>query len=224
MKCAEVLDRLKSAADPEAVAGMGRFGITPALAYGVSIPNLRALAREIGKDHDLAQRLWATGIHDARILASIIDDPNQVTDAQLDRWALAIDTWDLCDQCCNNLFRKTATAYQKAIEWSAREDEFVKRAAFVLMAALAVHDKGTPDLAFERFLTIIKRESTDNRNFVRKAVNWALRQIGKRNRYLNARAVATAEEIRAFESTTAHWIASTALRELTSEKVQQRVR
>lgn len=224
MKCAELLERLKSAANPEAVAGMARFGITPTIAYGVSIPELRKLARAIGKDHDLAQQLWATGIHDAKILASMIEDPKQVTDAQLERWALEFDSWDLCDQCCNNLFRKTAAAYQKAIEWSAREEEFVKRAGFVMMAALAVHDKGAPDHVFERFLSIIKRESADNRNFVKKAVNWALRQIGKRNRYLNARAVATAEEIRALDSTTAHWIASNALRELTGENVQRRVR
>ena len=224
MNCAELLERLKSAANPEAVAGMARFGITPARVYGVSIPELRKLAREVGKDHELAQRLWASGIHDAKILASMIDDPKQVTDAQQERWALEFDSWDLCDQCCNNLFRITATAYQKAIDWSTRDEEFVKRAGFVLMAALAVHDKGAPDHVFERFLSIIRRESTDNRNFVKKAVNWALRQIGKRNRYLNARAIAIAEEIRALDSTTAHWIASNALRELTGEKVQQRVR
>jgi 3-methyladenine DNA glycosylase AlkD len=224
MECTAILERLKSAADPQAVAGMARFGITSTHAYGVSIPKLRLLAREIGKNHALAQELWASGIHEARILASMIDDPMQVTDAQLDRWVLDFDSWDLCDQCCNNLFRETAAAYQKAIEWSAREEEFVKRAAFVLMAALAVHDKGAPDSAFLDFLTIIKRESTDNRNFVRKAVNWALRQIGKRDRYLNERALNVAEEMRAFDSTTAHWIASNAIRELTSEKVRKRVR
>ncbi|MGC9445405.1 MAG: DNA alkylation repair protein [Candidatus Methanospirareceae archaeon] len=224
MNCAELLERLKLAANPEAVAGMARFGITPTRVYGVSIPELRKLAREVGNDHELAQQLWTSGIHDAQILASMIDDPKQVTDAQLERWVLEFDSWDLCDQCCNNLFRRTTSAYQKALDWSAREEEFVKRAGFVLMAALAVHDKRASDHVFERFLPIIKRENTDNRNFVKKAVNWALRQIGKRNSYLNARAIAIAEELRALDSTTAHWIAANALRELTGEKVQQRVR
>ena len=224
MNCAELLERLKSAANPEAVAGMARFGIRPTRVYGVSVPELRKLARKVGNDHELALQLWTSGIHDAQILASMIDDHKQVTDAQLERWVLEFDSWDLCDQCCNNLFRRTTSAYQKALDWSAREEEFVKRAGFVLMAALAVHDKRASDHVFERFLPIIKRESTDNRNFVKKAVNWALRQIGKRNRYLNARAIAIAEEIRALDSTTAHWIASNALRELTGEKVQQRVR
>jgi 3-methyladenine DNA glycosylase AlkD len=223
MECAAILQRLKSAADPKAVTGMARFGITPAIAFGVTIPELRELAREIGTDHDLAQDLWAAGVHEARILASMIDDPNQVTDAQLERWVLDFGSWDLCDQCCVNLFRKTAAAYRKAIEWSAREEEFVKRAGFVLMAALAVHEKGAADGTFLQFLTIIKREAADNRHVVKKAINWALRQIGKRNHFLNHAALATAEEMLANDSTTAHAIASAAIRELTSEKVQNRL-
>jgi 3-methyladenine DNA glycosylase AlkD len=223
MECAELLQRLKSAADPKAVTGMARFGITVTNAYGVSIPQLRTLARELGTDHDLAQELWAAGVHEARILASMIADPNQVTDAQLERWVLDFDSWDLCDQCCINLFRKTAVAYQKAIEWSAREEEFVKRAGFVLIAALAVHDKGAADSAFLPFLTIIKREAADGRHVVKKAVSWALRQIGKRNHYLNHCALETAEEMLANDSTIAHAIASAAIRELTSEKVQNRL-
>jgi 3-methyladenine DNA glycosylase AlkD len=224
MQCTEILERLKSAADPHAVAGMARFGIMVTTAYGVSIPQVRTLARELGTDHELAQDLWASGVHEARILASMIDDPNQVTDAQLERWVLDFDSWDLCDQCCVNLFRKTAAAYQKAIDWSAREEEFVKRAGFVLIAALAVHDKGAADSAFLQFLTIIKREAGDNRHVVKKAINRALRQIGKRNHYLNHCVLKTAEEMLANDSTTAHWIASDAIRELTSEKVQNRIR
>jgi 3-methyladenine DNA glycosylase AlkD len=223
MECAVILERLKSAADPKAVTGMARFGILVTTAYGVSIPQLRTLAREFGTDHDLAQELWAAGVHEARILASMIDDPNQVTDTQLERWVLEFDSWDLCDQCCINLFRKTAVAYRKAIEWSARDEEFVKRAGFVLMAALAVHEKGAADSAFLPFLTIIKREAADNRHFVKKAISWALRQIGKRNRVLDHAALETAEEMLANDSTTAHWIASDAIRELTSEKVQNRI-
>ncbi len=224
MQCSEILERLKSAADPKAVTGMARFGIRVTTAYGVSIPQVRTLARELGTDHELAQHLWASGVHEARILASMIDDPNQATDAQLERWVLDFDSWDLCDQCCVNLFRKTAAAYQKAIAWSAREEEFVKRAGFVLMAALAVHAKGAADSVFLQFLTIIKREAADNRHFVTKAINWALRQIGKRNHNLNHCALTTAEEILAMDSTTAHWIASDAIRELTSEKVRNRIR
>lgn len=224
MECTEILERLQSVADPHAVAGMVRFGIMVTNAYGVSIPQVRTLARELGTDHELAQHLWASGVHEARILASMIDDPNQVTDAQLERWVLDFGSWDLCDQCCVNLFRKTAAAYQKAIDWSAREEEFVKRAGFVLIAALAVHEKGAADSAFLPFLTIIKREAADNRHFVKKAINWALRQIGKRNHYLNHCALATAEEMLANNSTTAHWIASDAIRELTSEKVRNRIR
>jgi 3-methyladenine DNA glycosylase AlkD len=224
MQCAEILERLKSVANPHAVAGMARFGIMVTTAYGVSIPQVRTLARELGTDHELAQDLWASGVHEARILASMIADPNQVTDAQLERWVLDFDSWDLCDQCCVNLFRKTAAAYRKAIEWSARDEEFVKRAGFVLIAALAVHDKGAADSAFLQFLTIIKREAADNRHFVKKAINWALRQIGKRNHHLNHCALTTAEEMLANDSTTAHAIASAAIRELTSEKVRDRVR
>jgi 3-methyladenine DNA glycosylase AlkD len=224
MECAVILQRLKSAADPKAVTSMARFGIPVTTAYGVSIPQLRTLARELGTDHDLAQELWAAGVHEARILASMIDDPHQVTDAQLERWVLEFDSWDLCDQCCNNLFRKTAAAYRKAIEWSAREEEFVKRAGFVLMAALAVHEKGAADTAFLPFLTIIKREAADDRHVVKKAVSWALRQIGKRNHVLNHAALETAEEMLAIDSTTAHAIASAAIRELASEKVRKRVR
>ena len=202
---------------------MARFGINPENTYGVSIPNLRKIARETGEDHALAQQLWASGIHEARILASFIDKPETVTEAQMESWVKDFDSWDVCDQCCSNLFDKTKFAHRKAAEWSKREEEFVKRAGFTLMAALAVHDKKAADEDFLKFLPIIKRESTDGRNFVKKAVNWALRQIGKRNHNLNQMALKTAEEIQQVNSKSARWIAADAIRELTSEAVQKKL-
>jgi len=224
MKCENVLRRLKSLANPEAVAGMARFGINPENTYGISIPVLRKMAREIGRDHTLAQELWSSGVHEARILASMIDDPRLVTEEQMERWTAGFDSWDVCDQCCGNLFDKTTLAYRKAVEWAARDAEFVKRAGFALMAWLAFHDKRAPDEAFLEFLPVIKRESVDGRNFVKKAVNWALRHIGKRNANLNRAAVQAAKEIQGMGSKPAAWVASDALRELTSEKVQERLR
>ena len=224
MECEDILQRLKALANPEAVAGMARFGINPENTYGISIPVLRKMAREIGRDHALAQELWSSGVHEARILASMIDDPRLVSEEQMDRWAADFDSWDVCDQCCGNLFDKTEFAYRKAVEWAARDEEFVKRAGFALMAWLAFHDKRVPDEAFLAFLPVIKRESIDGRNFVKKAVNWALRHIGKRNAALNITAIQTAKEIQAAGSKPGRWIAADALRELTSDKVQERLR
>ena len=223
MQYNDIIQKIKSLADPEAVKGMARFGINPENTYGVSIPNLRKLAREIGKDHALAQQLWASGIHEARLLASFIDEPKLVTESQMEGWVKDFDSWDVCDQCCSNLFDQTELARSKAEEWSKREVEFVKRAGFVLMAALSVHDKKASDEDFIKFLPMIKREATDERNFVKKAVNWALRQIGKRNLNLNKMAIKTAEEIQQIDSKSARWIAADAIRELTSEKVQKRL-
>ncbi len=220
----EILAQLKSMADPDNVTGMARFGINPTNTYGISIPTLRAMAKEIGKDHLLAEDLWASGVHEACILASFIDDPRQVTETQMERWVADFDSWDVCDQVCSNLFDRTPHAYRKAVEWSGRELEFVKRAGFVLMAALAVHDKKAGDERFEAFFSLILREATDERNFVKKAVNWALRQIGKRNRHLNARAIALAQQVSELDSRTARWIAADALSELTSEKVMNKVK
>ncbi|KAB2944756.1 MAG: DNA alkylation repair protein [Candidatus Methanoperedens sp.] len=224
MQYEEILNRLKSLSNPEAVAGMARFGINPINTCGVSIPTLRKIARETGKDHTLAQELWSSGIHEARILASLIDVPEKVNEEQMEKWVVDFDSWDVCDQCCSNLFDKTSLAYQKAIEWSNRKEEFVKRAGFVMMATIAVHDKMAADKEFLKFLPRIKKESVDNRNFVRKAVNWALRQIGKRNLNLNGIAIKTAKEILEIDSKTAKWVASNALAELTNEKVQKRLR
>ena len=220
----EVLDRLRSLADPEAKAGMARFGIETGTALGISIPTLRALARDIGRDHGLAEELWASGVHEARILAALVDDPKLVTEEQMERWVVQIDSWDVCDGVCSTLFDRSPFAYDKAAEWSARDEEFVKRAGFVLMAALAVHDKKAPDERFLEMLPLIERESHDERNFVKKAVNWALRGIGKRDRSLNAAAIAAGERIRAQGSRAARWIAADALRELRSEKVQARLK
>jgi 3-methyladenine DNA glycosylase AlkD len=225
MTYAEVIRRIKSLGNPEAVKGMARYGINPQNAYGVSVPALRAMARKIGTDHGLALRLWASGIHDARILAPMIADPALVTEEQMESWVRDFDSWDICDQCCSNLFDQTPFVYAKAVEWSGREAEFVKRAGFVLMAAAAVHNKQTPDAQFAKFLPIIKRGAADERNFVKKAVNWALRQIGKRSPGLNAKAIAVAQAILASAKTPgARWIASDALRELMSAKVQARLR
>jgi len=223
MQYSEIIKKLESLADPEVVKGMARFGINAENTYGVSIPDLRKMAKEIVVDHDLSQRLWASNIHEARILAGMIDDSRITTEAQMESWVKGFDSWDICDQCCSNLFDKTQFAYQKAEAWSKREAEFAKRAGFVLVATLAVHDKKAADEEFLKFLPIIKRESTDNRSFVKKAVNWALRQIGKRNLSLNKMAIKVAEEIQQVDSTSAKWIASDAIRELTSEAVQKRL-
>ena len=150
----------------------------------------------------------------------MVDDPEVVTEEQMERWVKDFDSWDICDQCCSNLFDKTKLAYRKAVQWSGRNEEFVKRAGFVLMAVLAVHDKEMNDREFTKFLSIIRRKATDDRNFVKKAVNWALRQIGKRNLNLNGMAIKTAKEIREIDSRAAKWIASDALRELTSQAIQ----
>jgi 3-methyladenine DNA glycosylase AlkD len=219
-----VIKKLKSLANPEAVAGMARFGINPKNTYGVSIPVLRKMAKEIGKNHLVAQKLWNSGIHVARILSGMIDSPEEVTEKQMERWVRDFDSWDVCDQVCSNLFDRTRFAHKKAMDWSERGEEFVKRAGFVLVAVLSVHDKKAKDNAFLKFLPIIKREARDERNFVRKAVSWALRQVGKRNLRLNQMAVKTAKEIQGIESRAAKWIASDAIRELTSEAVQKKFR
>jgi len=221
MKFEEVIRNLKRMRDPRAIEGMARYGIVGEGRLGISIPTLRTTAREIGKDHGLALKLWRSGIPDARILAALVDEPSRVTERQMERWVKDFDSWDICDQVCSNLFDRTPFARSKAAEWSRREEEFAKRAGFVLMAAMAVHDKEAGDSVFKRFFPMIKRESTDERNYVRKAVNWALRQIGKRNITLNREAVRLAREIKRIDSRAACWIASDALRELTNPTVRK---
>ncbi len=219
----QVLKRLESKSDPVAVRGMARFGITAAKAYGWSTPALKKFAREIGKDHDLAQRLWSTGILEARMLAGLLDEKQKVSEMQMEDWAKDFDSWAVCDGTCLNLFRYTPFAYKKCREWSQRPEEFVKRAAFALMACLAVSDRTANDRMFLRFLPLIKRQAGDERNYVRKAVNWALRQIGKRSQRLNRAAIETAQDIHQLNSPSARWIASDALRELYSPAVQRRL-
>jgi 3-methyladenine DNA glycosylase AlkD len=218
-----ILRRLQSLGDPKAVEGIARFGITTKKVFGVSTPDLRKMAKEIGKNHDLAQELWSTGILEARAIAALIDEPRKVTEKQMELWVRDFDNWAACDGCCMNLFDKTSFAWKKVVEWSKRKREYEKRAAFALMAVLAVHDKEAEDKQFLSVLPIIKREATDERNFVKKAVNWALRQIGKRNLALNKKAIQTAKEIQRLDSKSARWIAADALRELTSVAVQQRL-
>jgi len=218
-----LMDELRRRSSPKAVAGMSRFGIQTSMALGVSIPQLRDVAKEVGTNHDLAQELWKTRIHEARILASMIDDPTKVSEDQTEEWAADFDSWDVVDGCCGNLFDKTEFAERKAREWSLRKEEFVKRAGFVLMAELAVHDKEASNKTFLDFLPLIVREASDERNFVKKALNWALRQIGKRNAVLNASAIRTCSKIRDLDSRSAKWVASDALRELTSGPVKKKL-
>lgn len=219
------MSRLQALADPEWVTGsLQRFGITTARAYGIRVPHLRTLAKELGRDHPLALQLWATGVHEARILATMIAVPSQLTEEQAEVWVCDLDSWDVCDQLCGNLLNKTPFAYRKAEEWSRREEEFVKRAGFALMAYLAVHDKKAEDSALLAFLPAIEHGASDNRNFVKKAVSWALREIGGRNRALNSAAIETAEAVAAQGTKSARWVSSDAMRELRSESVQRRLR
>ena len=215
----EIVKKLKSLKNSKNVTGMARFGIRPKTkVLGISIPELRKIAKDIGKDHELALRLWDSGIHEARILAGFIADSEKLTEAQMRKWVSDFDSWDIVDQVCGNLFDKTKFAYKKIFEFSEREEEFVKRTAFTLMAALSVHDKEMKDEEFIKFFPLIKKASTDERNFVKKAVNWALRQIGKRNMKLNKEAIKLAKEIQRIDSKSAKWIANDAIRELTDSK------
>lgn len=220
----KIIEKLKSLSDPEAVEGMARYGITPEKTYGVSIPNLRKIAKETGRGQDLSLKLWECNTRETRILAGMIGDPAKVTLEQMESWVREFTYWEICDQCCMNLFEKTVFAYRQAEQWSMNEEEFIKRAGFVLMARLAVSDKKADDNYFENFLPLIKREAADGRNFVKKSVNWALRQIGKRNLNLNKKAILTAKDIQHLDSKPARWIASDALRELTSDAVQNRLK
>ncbi len=202
---------------------MARYGIAVEKRLGVSIPSLRRLAKDIGKDHNLALELWKAEIAESRIVASMIDDPKQVAEAQMEDWVKGINSWDVCDQVCTNLFRKTPLAWTKIIDWAERKEEFVKRAAFSLIAYLACHDKKASDDKFVGLFPIIMQAATDERNFVKKAVNWALRNIGKRNCTLNKAAINAAKEILRLDSKAARWIASDTLKELESEAVQKRL-
>jgi 3-methyladenine DNA glycosylase AlkD len=236
-RIAEILAELCSLGSEKDRAGMARYGINVGNAFGVSVYQLRRIAKRLGTDHSLALSLWQTGNHEARLLACFVDDPAAVNERQFEAWARGFDSWDICDQATTSLFDLTKHAWPKAVEWAARDEEWVKRAGFSLMAGLAVHDKSATDRAFRKLLPVIERGAIDERNFVKKAVNWALRNIGKRNRALNVAAIACAEKIRAAANhraggerggdpgtRSARWVAADALRELTSEKAQARLK
>ena len=220
----EVHALLRAKGRPDQLEGMARYGMATGRRLGVSVPDMRAIAKRIGRDHELALRLWETGIPEARIVASMVDDPRMLTENQIEEWASGFNSWDVCDQVCMNLFEKTPLAWKKVEDWSRREEEFAKMAAYALLACLAWHDKKAEDERFIELFPVIKRGATDNRNFVRKAVNWALRNIGKRNSNLNVAAIGLAREIQLIDSKAARWIASDALRELEGEAVRKRLK
>jgi 3-methyladenine DNA glycosylase AlkD len=220
----DILKELRARGDPRSVEEMVRFGIRTVDAYGLSMPEIRRIGRRLGRNHSLALRLWSTGNYEARVLASLVDVPAEVTTEQMDKWVGEFDNWAICDGCCFNLFEKTPYAYDKALEWSRREEEYVRRAGFSLMAALAIHDKKADDDRFLPFLVAISERADDDRNFVRKAVNWALRQVGKRNVRLNREAVKVALDLKTRNSASARWVAADALRELTGDAVRARLK
>jgi len=213
---AELIAALQAKANPANVAGMARFGINPNGTLGVSVAEIRKLARRVGRSHALALDLWDSGIHEARILAAIVDEPACITRSQMNQWATDFDSWDVCDQACQNLFHRTPHAWDMAVKWARAKPEFVRRAGFSLIASLASKDKDSPEERFEALLPLIAAAATDERNFVKKAVNWALRGIGKRSPKLRRSAIASAREIARLESRAARWIAADALRELQS--------
>jgi len=224
----EIFQCIEMFENPANARGMERFGIFTDKIYGLTTPEIKRIAREVKKQtkkrHELAQELWKTGVYEARAIAFLIDDPQKVTNEQMESWAADFDNWAICDGTCCYLFCRTGPAYEKAFSWAEREEEFVKRAGFSLMAYLAIHDKKAPDERIAQFLPVIESKSDDDRNFVKKAVNWALRQIGKRNLALNKLAIETGEKIKKRNSKAARWIAADALRELKSEKIQERLK
>ncbi|MGK9369180.1 DNA alkylation repair protein [Melioribacter sp. Ez-97] len=220
----KVLNILSSKNNEKNKAGMARYGIKVERAFGISVNELREIAKRIGKNHELAGELWKSGYHEARHLAVMIEEAGKVTGTQMDKWVSDFDSWDICDGTCIHLFRKTPYAYEKIDEWKKRDKEFVRRAAFAMIATLAVHDKKMEDGRFEKYFNDIKRYSVDERNYVKKAVNWALRQIGKRNRRLNELAVVVASELKNSGSKSARWIGGDAYRELTKPEVIKRLK
>lgn len=219
----DILKQLKTKANTENVQGMARFGMATDKRLGISIPDLRKLAKSVGKGHALALELWNTGIPEAQIVAALVAEPEKLTAAQMDDWVKDFNSWDVCDQICMNLFDKTPLAWGKIHEWAKRDEEFVKRAAFALIACLAWHNKTAPDEAFANLIPVIENGATDERNFVKKAVSWALRHIGKRNVNLHTVAMQAAEKMQQSESKTARWIAKDAIRDLTSEATMRKL-
>jgi 3-methyladenine DNA glycosylase AlkD len=220
----QILTQLKEKANPQNVEGMSKFGMTSTNRLGISVPEMRKLAKQIGKNHTVAMELWDSGIPEAQIVSALIAEPKKLTEDQMETWVKDINSWDVCDQVCMNLFDKSPLAWKKIHDWSQREEEFVKRTAFSLIACVAWHDKKISDEKLIELFPLIKNAATDERNFVKKAVNWALRHIGKKNKNLNKAAIDFARQIKKIDSKSARWIASDAIRELESEKVQQRLR
>jgi 3-methyladenine DNA glycosylase AlkD len=211
----EIMNELRAAGSDAGVASARHFGVNDDTVLGVRAPVLHKLAKRIGRNHAMAGRLWRSGVHEARSLAALIADPARTTAAQMERWVAGFTSWDTCDCFCFYLFDKTSLAWEKALAWSARDEEYVKRAGFALVASLAWHDKTAPNARFVPFFAAARRAAADNRNFVKKAVSWALRQMGKRNAALRARALKTAEQIAKIDAPSARWIASDVRRELT---------
>ena len=219
----EVMGKLTDQADPAQLDGMSRFGITAEKRLGVTVPQMRVIAKQTGKDHQLALALWETGIAEAMIVAAMVDVPAEVTEAQMEAWVVSFNSWDVCDQVCMNLFEKTPLAWDKIRDWSQREEEYVKRAAYALIACLAWHDKGASDENFIALFPLIKSGATDERNYVKKSVSWALRNIGKRNSNLNAVALQTAQDLKEMDLKSARWIGSDAVRDLNSDATRRRL-
>ena len=220
---AECVELLKSKGSKKNKAGMARFGIDTGSAFGVSMPDIREIGKTTEKNHDLALTLWDTGFHEARILAGLVDKPQWVTPDQMESWVKDFNSWDLCDQICGNLFDRTAHAHGKILEWSKREEEYVRRAAYAMIAWRSVHDKRADDGEFLPYLELIGRDAHDGRNFVKKAVNWALRQIGKRSASLHRPALSLAKELAASDDPAKRWVGKDAVKELESEKVKARL-
>jgi 3-methyladenine DNA glycosylase AlkD len=218
-----VVASLKRLANKRTRDGLGRYGIPSDNALGVTIGAIQKLAKSIGRDHALAEALWQTGWYEARLLASFVDDAERVTPAQMDRWCRDFDNWGICDTVCFALFDRSPHAWRKVPKWAGRRSEFEKRGAFALLACLALHDKNATDDAFLPFLPLIERAATDNRNFVKKAVNWALRAVGGRSAALNAAAVAVSRRLARSPDATAKWVGKDALRQLTSPVTTRRL-
>ena len=229
MKSKDIIDKIKSLKNPKNIAGMARFGIRPkSQVYGISMPEIRQMAKEIKKDHELALLLFKSGIHEAKMLATIIAEHEKITEKEVNEWVKLFDSWDIVDQCCMNLFWQSKICRKNIFEWVKSEEEFIRRTAFSLIAVLAVKNKEMKNAEFLKFFPLIKKYATDERNFVKKSVNWALRQIGKRNKSLNIEAIKLAHQIREIgqkkNSKSAKWVASSALSELLSPKYQDKLK
>ena len=224
MTTSEVIKELKKHYNPKNIEGMKRYGIKADKAFGLNAPTMYAIAKRIGKNHELALELWATGYHEARHIAAMIEDSKLITKSQMNKWVKDFNSWDIVDGTCSNLFRKTPYAIEKILEWCEKKEEYIRRAGFSLICYVAVHEKKRDDKDFLQFLPLIKKHSIDKRNFVKKAVNWALRTIGKRSKFLNKEALKLAKEIQAIDSKSARWIANDAIRELTNPKILARLK